>query len=95
MKNNVQFENVMVFKNEFDGRAAYSLGISGKKYQSDDYITAYLNVQFNKCKEASHKQKIDIVKSFLAPYPGSDGKGKLKLVIQKWRPREEYDDVPY
>lgn len=97
MKNNSQFEDAMIFKNEFNGRSAYSLGVSGKKYvggqETGEYVNGYLNVQFSRCNEPEHRQKIDITRSFLTAYEGNDGKAKVKLVVLEWQPHTE--DVPY
>ena len=93
MKSNVQFEDVMIFKKDFGNRSAYSLGVSGKKYvngqTTDEKITAYLNVQFARGNAPEHKDRIDIIKSFLAPYPDKNGDVQIKLVVLEWQPYME------
>ena len=93
MMNNVEFNNVMVFKHVFNERESFSVGIRSKQYVNghltDDTITAYINLQFPRDDKPNDREKIDIKKSFLASYPDKNGNPQLKIVVQEW---ESCDD---
>lgn len=84
MKNDLTFESVKVFARDYNGKKLYSLGVSGKKYQSDDWITAYMNVQFSRCTPPADKQVINITRAFLTPYEDKEGKAQVKIVVLAW-----------
>lgn len=92
-KNNVQFEDVMIFTKDFNGKTLFSIGVSGKKFvdgqKTNEYVTAYVNVQFPRDNQPISRQTIDITKSWLTAYGDRNGKGQLKLVVQEWRPHTE------
>ena len=93
MKSDIKFENVTVYENDYEGKKYYSIAISSKKYENgqvtDDWVSAYLNVTFNRNNVPINKQRIDITKAFFSAYEGKDGKGKFKLIVQEWNPHEE------
>lgn len=93
---NLGGNNIMVFAHEYNGRTSYSIGVSGKKYvdghQTDEYIRHYLNAQFPRDNAPGDKDKIDITKSFLAPYETKDGHTNIKLVVQEWNPHYDWGD---
>ena len=102
MSMNLTGENIMVFAHEYNGRTSYSLGVSSKKYvngqKTDEYIKAYMYVQFPRDNAPRDKDKIDITKAFFAAYEGRDGKTGFKLVVQEWKYHEShgnYNDVGY
>lgn len=57
----------MVFKNEYNGKVFYSIGIS-KKNQDGKYENGYINVQFRKDVELENKTKIKIKQAWLDFY---------------------------
>ena len=95
----MQFEDVMVFTKDYNGRTLFSVGVSGKKFvngeQTGEYVTAYLNVQFPRDRQPISKQKIDITKSWLTAYPDKNGKGQFKLIVQEWNPHADEDGYSF
>lgn len=94
MKNNVTFEGAKVFRKEYDGRASYSVGVSGKKFENghqlDEYVTAYLNANFPRGNAPSDKAMINITRAFLTTYEDREGKAHIKLVVLEWEDVSEY-----
>ena len=102
MKNKLQFEDVMIFKHDYNGRSAYSLGISSKKYdavnrcQLDEWVSLYINIQFPKGNAPEDKQHIDIKDAWLTCYEDKNGVAQPKLIVNKWAPHgDKKDDYPY
>ena len=93
---NLTGENIMVFAHEFNGRMTYSIAVSGRKYvngqKTDDFIKHYKNIQFPRDNAPNDQDRIDITKSFLAPYETKDGKTNDKLVVQEWNPHYDWGD---
>lgn len=65
--NIVNEKPIMVFKNEYQGREFYSLGIS-KKDRSGNYINGYMPCEFRKGVQLESKTKIHIKNAFLTFY---------------------------
>jgi len=64
---------VMVFKQEFQGKTLYSIGLS-KKEQDGKYVNGYKMVRFKKGVELENRTKININKAFLDFYITKDNK---------------------
>lgn len=58
---------VMIFRNEFEGRALYNVGLS-KKDQEGNYINGSIPCKFKKDVEVENKSKIYIKKAWLDFY---------------------------
>ena len=65
--NIVNEKPIMVFKNEYQGREFYNLGIS-KKDRSGNYINGYMPCEFRKGVQLETKTKIYIKNAFLTFY---------------------------
>ena len=57
----------MIFKNEYNGKVFYSIGIS-KKNQDGKYENGYINVRFKKDVELENQTKIKIKKAWIDFY---------------------------
>lgn len=57
----------MIFKNEYNGKVFYSIGIS-KKNQDGKYENGYINVRFKKNVELENQTKIKINKAWVDFY---------------------------
>lgn len=57
----------IVFKNEYNGKTFYSIGIS-KKNQDGNYENGYINVRFKKDVELDNQTKIKIKKAWIDFY---------------------------
>lgn len=95
MEQDIKFKNVMVFAHEYEGRTAYSLGVSSRKFadghKTDEWVNGYITAQFPRDSAPSNKEKIDISKSFFAAYETRDGKSGIKLVVQEWNTHFDED----
>lgn len=58
---------VMVFRNDYEGKALYSLGLS-KKNQDNTYTNGYISCSFKKDVELENQTKIYIKKAWLDFY---------------------------
>lgn len=58
-------KEVMIFKNEYNGRINYSVGLT-KKDKDGKYINGYMNVQFKKDIELENQTKIKIKEAWLS-----------------------------
>ena len=74
----------------FSSEKGYSTSIS-KKNQNGDYERMYLAVQLPKGDTLENKTQIDILDGFLSFYTTKDGLPKPKLVIMKYKTKEEQD----
>lgn len=64
----IQYEYpIMIFKNEYEGKPYYSLGLS-KKMQDGNYLNGYIPCQFKKNVEIDNKKKIYIKNAWLTFY---------------------------
>lgn len=57
----------MIFRNEYNGKVSYSLGLSKKK-QDGSYEKGYINVSFKKGVELQNQTKIKIKSAWLDFY---------------------------
>ena len=57
----------MIFKNEYNGKVFYSIGIS-KKNQDGKYENGYINIRFKKDVELDNQTKIKIKKAWIDFY---------------------------
>ena len=96
MEQEVKFKNAMVFAHEHEGRTAYSLGVSSKKYvngqKTDEWVNGYITAQFPRDNAPGNKEKIDITNAFFAAYETRDGKSGVKLVVREWNPHYDEED---
>lgn len=81
--------DTMVFCKDFDGRKAYSIGISKKK-EDGTYDKAYFPVQFKKDVVVENMTKIDIKNAWFSFYTTKGGEKKPYLFIGEF----ESDAVP-
>lgn len=92
---NVTGEDIMVFAKEYNGRTSYSLGVSSRKYENgrktDEWIKAYMYVQFPRDDAPRDREKIDIKKAFFSAYENRDGGTGFKLIVQEWCPHGKND----
>lgn len=73
---------VIIFKNEYNGKAKYVVGIS-KKNQDGEYENANFSIQFNKDVELHNKAKIKLTNAWLSFYSYEfDGKKDTKFFIK-------------
>lgn len=79
-----------IFRKDFDGRPAYSRGISSREYvngQKGDWITVYEPVQFPKDTYIEDGSVV-LVKGFEAVYKTKSGELKRKLVVKEFKVEE-------
>lgn len=81
----------MVFKNEYNGKVFYSIGIS-KKNQDGKYENGYINVRFKKDVELDNQTKIKIKKAWIDFYC-KDRKTFPYIFVSEFDPVEEKKDV--
>ena len=81
----------MVFKNEYNGKVFYSIGIS-KKNQDGKYENGYINVRFKKDVELDNQTKIKIKKAWIDFYC-KDRKTFPYIFVSEFDPVEEKEDV--
>ena len=81
----------MVFKNEYNGKVFYSIGIS-KKNQDGKYENGYINVRFKKDVELENQTKIKIKKAWIDFYC-KDRKTFPYIFVSEFEPVEEKKDV--
>ena len=81
----------IVFKNEYNGKTFYSIGISKKK-QDGSYENGYINVRFKKDVELDNQTKIKIKKAWIDFYC-KDRKTFPYIFISEFDPVEEKKDV--
>ena len=63
----VSSKEEMIFKNEYNGKSSYSLGLS-KKDKDGKYIKGYITVNFKKGVELNNQTKIKIKSAWLDFY---------------------------
>lgn len=80
----------MVFKNEYNGKVFYSIGIS-KKNQDGKYENGYINVRFKKDVELDNQTKIKIKKAWIDFYC-KDRKTFPYIFVSEFEPVEEKKD---
>jgi len=61
-----------IFRKDFDGRPAYSIGVSKKK-EDDTYTNVYIPVNFRKGVEVGNKTKVNITDAWPSCYEGKNG----------------------
>lgn len=92
---------VMVFRNDYEGRALYSLGLS-KKNQDNSYSNGYISCRFKKDVELENQTKIYIKKAWLdfylkdkvtVPYIFISEFETLKDAMQQGK-QEVLDEIP-
>lgn len=81
----------MVFKNEYNGKTFYSIGVS-KKNQDGKYENGYINVRFKKDVELDNQTKIKIKKAWIDFYC-KDRKTFPYIFVSEFDPVEEKKDV--
>ena len=81
----------MVFKNEYNGKVFYSIGIS-KKNQDGKYENGYINVRFKKDVELDNQTKIKIKKAWIDFYC-KDRKTFPYIFVSDFEPVGEKKDV--
>jgi hypothetical protein len=81
----------MVFKNEYNGKIFYSIGIS-KKNQDGKYENGYINVRFKKNVELDNQTKIKIKKAWIDFYC-KDRKTFPYIFVSEFEPVEEKKDA--
>lgn len=72
--------DTMIFAKDFDGRKAYSMGISTKKTDGT-YDKAYFPVQFKKDVVVENMTKIDIKNSWFSFYASKDDPKKKTVYL--------------
>lgn len=73
-------KNMMIFKNEKDGRISYSTTIANKK-EDGSYDNASIQVQFRKGVEVENKSKINVTNGFLSFYRKQDNTPVFKFIV--------------
>ena len=81
----------MIFKNEYNGKVFYSIGIS-KKNQDGSYENGYINVRFKKDVELENQTKIKIKKAWIDFYC-KDRKTFPYIFVSEFEKVEEKKDV--
>jgi len=82
--------DAMVFAKDFDGRKAYSIGISKKK-ENGEYEKAYFPVQFKKDVVVENMTKIDITNAWFSFFTAKDGTKKPYLFIGEFDGGQQVD----
>lgn len=74
---NLEQRNVMIFRNERDGRVSYSVGLS-RKNQDGGYENSYFPIKFKKGIDLANKTRIKLLNSYLTfdNYTDKDGKNR-------------------
>lgn len=79
---------VTIFKNEYQGKVFYKIGLS-KKDKNNNYVNGYMLVQFKNGIELENKTKIYIKKSWLSFYLNKDGNTVPYIFISEFETLQE------
>ena len=86
---NIEYKyHIMVFKNEYEGKPIYKLGIS-KKNQDGSYTNGYILTQFKKNVELENKTNIYIKNAWLTFYLTKEKKTVPYIFINEFETVEQ------